>query len=49
MCRLDFAQETEKDVFASITHLRFDPGLPLAREIAAYQKHHVKRLRRQQL
>ena len=49
VCRLDFVQETEKDVFASITHLRFDPGLPLAREIAAYQKHHVKRLRRQQL
>lgn len=47
VCRLDFARETEKQVFASITHLRFDPGLPLAREIAAYQKRRVKRLRRQ--
>ena len=34
-------------VFTSITHLRFDPHFPLAREIVAYQKHRVKRLRRQ--
>ena len=47
VCRLDFARQTEKEVFASITHLRFDPGLPLAREIAAYQKRPVKRLGRQ--
>jgi hypothetical protein len=47
--RLDFARESEKEVFASITHLRFDPGLPLAREIAAYQKRRVKRLHRQHL
>ena len=37
----------EKAAFASITHLRFDARLPLAREIAAYQRHRVKRLRRQ--
>jgi hypothetical protein len=49
VCRLDFARETEKENFASITHLRFDPGLPLAREIAAYQKRRVKRLHRQLL
>ena len=30
----------------SITHLTFDRRLPLAREIAAYQKHRVKRIRR---
>jgi hypothetical protein len=47
MCRLDFARELEAATFASITHLRFDPRLPLARDIAAYQKHRVKRLRRQ--
>lgn len=47
VCRLDFPQETGEDAFASITHLRFDARLPLAREIAAYQKHRVKRLRRQ--
>ena len=32
--------------FVSITHLTFDRRLPLAREIAAYQKHRIKRLRR---
>jgi hypothetical protein len=48
MCRLDFAREIEAATFASITHLRFDARLPLARDIAAYQKHRVKRLRRHQ-
>ncbi len=47
VCRLDFAQETEEAAFVSITHLRFDPRLPVARDIAAYQKHRVKRLRHQ--
>jgi hypothetical protein len=42
-----FASETKSVTFTSITHLRFDPRLPLAREIAAYQTHRVKRLRRQ--
>jgi len=47
VCRIDFGQETPKTVFASITQLSFDPRLPLAREMAAYQKHPVKRLQRQ--
>ncbi len=47
VCRLDFAQEIEAAAFASITHLRFDPRMPLARDIAVYQKHRVKRLQRQ--
>lgn len=47
MCRLDFAAETETATFASITHLRFDARMPVARDIAAYQKHRAKRLRRQ--
>ena len=38
---------TTEAVFASITHLRFDPRLPLSHEITAYQKHRAKRLRRQ--
>jgi hypothetical protein len=46
VCRLEFGRETENAVFASITHLRFDPRLPLARDIIDYQKHRVKRLRR---
>jgi len=45
----DQVSATTKQVFASITHLRFDPGLPLAREITAYQKRRVKRLRHQHL
>jgi len=47
VCRLEFAREIEMAAFASITHLRFDLRLPLARDIAAYQRHRVKRLRRQ--
>ena len=46
VCKLDFGTEdADKTFFASITHLAFDRRLPLAREIAAYQKHRVKRLR----
>jgi hypothetical protein len=44
---LEFAPLTEAAAFASLTHLQFDARLPLARDIAAYQKHRVKRLRRQ--
>ncbi len=36
----------EKVFFVSITHLTFDRRLPLAREIAVYQKHRIKRIRR---
>ena len=38
---------TAEVVFTSITHLRFDPRIALAREIVAYQRHRTKRLRRQ--
>ena len=47
-CALDFGRPEETELFiVSITHLRFDPRQPLAREIAAYQKHRVKRIRQQ--
>lgn len=47
ICKLDFGQEEGAKVFfVSITHLMFDRKAPLAREIAAYQKHRVKRLGR---
>jgi hypothetical protein len=46
VCKLDLGSDVEKAAFPSITHLRFDARLPLAREIAAYQKHRVKRLQR---
>jgi hypothetical protein len=47
MCHLTFDEEEKKEVFlVSITHLAFDRKLPVAREIAAYQKHRIKRIRR---
>ncbi len=47
LCKLDFGHEDDREVLlVSITHLTFDRRLPLAREIAAYQKHRIKRLRR---
>jgi hypothetical protein len=47
LCKLDFGQEdTDQAFFVSITHLTFDRRLPLAREISAYQKHRIKRIRR---
>lgn len=46
LCQLEFTPATENAVYASITHLRFDPRQPLARNITAYQKHRVKHLRR---
>ncbi len=47
LCKLDLGPNVANHAFVSITHLRFDPRLPLAREITIYQKHRVKRLRRQ--
>jgi hypothetical protein len=47
VCKLDLGSNAAKEAFISITHLRFDPRLTLAREITAYQKRRVKRLRRQ--
>jgi hypothetical protein len=47
VCKLDLGPDVKNEAFTSITHLRFDPRLPLARDIAAYQKHRIKRLRRQ--
>ncbi len=44
MCKLSFGGESKNATFTSITHLRFDPRSPLAREIVAYQKHRIKRL-----
>jgi len=48
ICGLALGIDTgDRTFFASITHLLFDRRMPLAREITAYQKHRVKRLRRQ--
>ena len=47
VCTLDFATvEASKVRVSSITHLIFDRKNPLSREIRAYQKHRIKRLRK---
>ena len=47
MCHLAFDEEDKQEVIlVSITHLAFDRRLPVARKIAAYQKHRIKHLRR---
>jgi hypothetical protein len=46
-CQVTFDREEEKEVFlVSITHLAFDRRLSIAHEIAAYQKHRIKRILR---
>ena len=46
-CHLDFGFSDSKNVYiVSITHLRFDRRNPLAREIEAYCKHRIKRLKK---
>jgi hypothetical protein len=46
-CQVIFDEEENDEVFlVSITHLAFDRRLSVAREIAAYQKHRIKRIRR---
>ena len=47
VCHLKLGEEAGSNMLVvSITHLAFNRALPLAREIAAYQKHRIKRLRR---
>ena len=46
-CTLDFDHcDTENAHIVSITHLAFEGGNPLAREIGAYCKHRIKRLKK---
>jgi hypothetical protein len=46
-CHLDFGFGDTKQVhIVSITHLKFDRRNPLAREIEAYCKHRIKRLKK---
>ena len=45
ICKLDGGGGTSA-VFASLTHPRSNPRLPLARDILTYHKHRVKRLLR---
>ena len=48
VCSLQLPEAGGDEVYlASITQLLFDPRLPLARPIALYQRHRLKRIRRQ--
>lgn len=47
-CKLDFGLKNESAIFlASITNLIFDRRCPLYRQITAYQKHRIKKLKKQ--
>jgi hypothetical protein len=47
MCKVELGPDNDdRALFASITQLQFGRVGPLARQIAAYQKHRIKRLRR---
>jgi hypothetical protein len=46
VCRLGFGPNVRDPAYSSITHLRFDARLPLTRQIAMYQKHRRKNLRK---
>ena len=46
VCGLDIGgSETKVPHFVSITHLGFDRHTPLFRQIAAYQRHRIKKLK----
>jgi hypothetical protein len=49
LCCLDIGgPETKAAHLVSITHLSFDRHAPLYREIEAYQRHRIKKLKKQQ-
>ncbi len=46
-CRLDLSgQDTSNLIVVSITHLIFDRRCPVFRQIEAYQRHRVKKLKK---
>ncbi len=47
-CRLDLGKPDNQNPFiVSITHLTFDRRCPVFRQIVTYQKHRVKKLKKQ--
>jgi hypothetical protein len=49
LCNLDIdGREAESVHLVSITHLSFSRKVPLFREIEAYQRHRIKKLKKQQ-
>ena len=48
LCGLNIGgPDTKTPHFVSITHLSFDTRMPLFRQIDAYQRHRIKKLKRQ--
>jgi hypothetical protein len=49
LCGLDIGGvEAKAAHVVSITHLRFDRRVPISRDIEAYQRHRIKKLKQQQ-
>ena len=49
LCGLDIGgPETKTPHVVSITHLAFDRRVPLSHEIEAYQRHRIKKLKKEQ-
>jgi hypothetical protein len=47
MCGLDIGADTKGQCIISITHLTFPRRIPLFRQIDAYQRHRIKKLKQQ--
>ena len=46
MCRI-IPPDSERAIVISLTHVRMPGSMPLARAVADYQKHRVKKLKKQ--
>ena len=47
MCHLSRSDETGRALVVSLTHIRVPRSMPLARAVVDYQKHRVKKLKKQ--
>jgi hypothetical protein len=47
MCHMARSEKTGRALFVSLTHVRVPRSMPLARAVADYQKHRVKKLKKQ--
>jgi len=47
VCHLSRSDETGQALVVSLTHVRVPRTMPLAAEVAGYQKHRVKKLKKQ--
>ncbi len=45
VCQLDFGPQVPQRIFASVTHLHFDPRHQLTEAITAYKRHRLEALR----